>query len=106
MTTATVVLRRRRMRDLTIACLVNQTDALDRVYPTPVLPWRRERPLPAIGVYTLNERAVPLGLGNMGPMQLRQSLTITIEALVELLADETATADERLRLDTATPLDT
>ena len=106
MTTATVILRRRVMRDLTIACLMNATDAADRVYPTPIVPWRRERPLPAIGVYTLGERAVPLGLGNMGPIQLRQSLTITIEALVEQLTDNTQTPDDRLRIDTATPLDT
>jgi hypothetical protein len=104
--TTTVVLRRRTMRDATLAALLNQTNAADRVYPTPILPWRRERPLPAIGVYTLGERATPLGgVGNMGPFQLRQSLDITIEALVEVLTDETLDADARLRLDTQTPLD-
>jgi hypothetical protein len=102
---STVILRRRVMRDLTIACLMNQTDAADRVYPTPVVPWRRERPLPAIGVYTLAERAAPLGLGNMGPIQLRQSLDIAIEAVVEHLTDDTQTPEDRLRIDTATPLD-
>lgn len=105
MSTATVVLHRRTLRDLTIASLLNQTDAGDRVYPTPILPWRRDRPVPAIGVYTLRERGVPPGQGNLTAIQLRMSTEITIEAVVEVATDETQTADDRQRIDTASPLD-
>jgi hypothetical protein len=102
---ALVTVHRQTLRDLTVATLLGATDAADRVYPTPILPWRRDRPLPAIGVYTLHERGEPFGQGNMTAIQLRQSCDITIEALVEVLTDETLDADARLRLDTAVPLD-
>jgi hypothetical protein len=103
---ATVMLHSRLLRDLAVTALLGKTLAGDRVYPTPVVPWRRERPLPAIGVYTFAERGVPLGgLGNMGPIQLRQSCELTIEALVEVVTDPALDAEARLRLDTAVPLD-
>jgi hypothetical protein len=100
--------RRQAIREITIDVLkAARTDAADRVYPTPILPWRRERPLPAIGVYTLDERGTPMTLGgsNMGPFQFRQSLELRIEVVVELPTDADQTPDERLRLDTAVPLD-
>jgi hypothetical protein len=102
---ATVVLHSRVLRDLAVQTLLGATDAADRVYPTPIMPWRRDRPLPAIGVYTLTERGAPMGMGNMTAIQLRQSLDLTIEALVEVVTDETLDADARQRIDTATPLD-
>src|SRR5262245_65579516 len=76
----------RRLREATIARLLDRTDAGDRVYPTPILPWRRERPLPAIGVYTLAERGTPFGQGNMSAIQLRESCDLTVEILVELVS--------------------
>jgi hypothetical protein len=102
-----LVLRRQHIREHTVAVLqAAQTAAGDRVYPSPVLPWRRERPLPAIGVYTKDERGVaPDGRGHSGPFQLRQSLELVIEALVELPTEAELTQDERLRLDTQAPLD-
>jgi hypothetical protein len=52
-----LVLRRQRIRDTTVALLTAAgTAAGDRVYPTKIAPWRRELPLPAIGVSTLHER--------------------------------------------------
>jgi hypothetical protein len=100
------VLNRTIIRDTTVAILkAAATAAGDRVYPTAIVPWRRERPLPAIGVYTLGERSAPLNGGFSGPFQLRQSLELTIECLVELPTDATLTPDERLRLDTSAPID-
>jgi len=100
--------RRQAIREITLDVLkVARTLAEDRVYPTPILPWRRERPLPAIGVYTLDERGTPItaGLANAGPFQLQQALELRIEVLIELATDPAQTADERLRLDTCAPLD-
>lgn len=100
--------RRQAIREITIDVLkAARTAADDRIYPTPILPWRRDRPLPAIGVYTLDERGSPItaGSSNAGPFQLHQALELRIEVLVELATDATATADERLRLDTCAPLD-
>jgi hypothetical protein len=100
------VLNRTLIRNTTVAILkAANTAAGDRVYPSPILPWRRERPLPAIGVYTQGERSTPLNGGMSGPFQLRQSLDLTIECVVELPTDATLTPDDRLRLDTAAPLD-
>jgi hypothetical protein len=97
------MLHRQRVREATVAALLNVTAAGDRVYPSPVVPWRRERPLPAIGVYTLAEAATPWG--QSGPFQLRQELDLVIEALVEVVTDTTLDAEARLRIDTAAPLD-
>jgi len=100
--------RRQAIREITLDVLkAARTAAEDRVYPTPILPWRRERPLPAIGVYTLDERGTPItaGVSNAGPFQLHQALELRIEVLVELETDAATTADERLRLDTCAPLD-
>jgi len=101
--------RRQAIREITLDVLkAARTAAEDRVYPTPILPWRRERPLPAIGVYTLDERGTPIsgsGVANAGPFQFHQSLELRIEVLTELETDPATTADERLRLDTCVPLD-
>jgi hypothetical protein len=101
--------RRAAIRQITVDVLkAARTDAADRVYPTAILPWRRERPLPAIGVYTLDERGTPLttgGVANSGPFQLHQTLELRIEVLVELPTESSLTPEERLRLDTAVPLD-
>lgn len=102
-----LTLRRQTIREHTVAILqAAGTDAGDRVYPSPILPWRRERPLPAIGVYTLDERGVAFdGKGNSGPFQLRQALELVVEVLVELPTDSTLDQDARLRLDTQATLD-
>lgn len=94
-----------RLRDGTITALIGKTDAEDRIYATPIIPWRRDRPLPALGVYTLAERGAPFGTNQMGPVQLRMSCDLSIDVLIELPTDDTLTPDGRLRLDTATPLD-
>lgn len=100
-------LRRQHIREHTVAILqAAGTAAGDRVYPSPVLPWRRERPLPAIGVYTRDERGVaPDGHGHSGPFLLRQSLELVIEALVETIGDPSSGQDERIRIDSQAPLD-
>jgi|SRR5215475_11799003 len=102
-----LTLRRQTIRERTVEILkAAGTDAGDRVYPSAILPWRRERPLPAIGVYTLEERGVaPDGRGLSGPFQLRQMLELVVEAIVELETEPPQDQDERLRLDTQTPLD-
>ena len=100
------VLRRQRIRETTVALLkAAGTAAGDRVYPTRLVPWRREQPLPAIGVSTLHERSVPLEAGNSGPFQLRQSLELAIECLVELPTGPALTPAERFALDAQAPLD-
>lgn len=100
-------LRRQTIREHTVAILqAAGTAAGDRVYPTPILPWRRERPLPAIGVYTLEERGVaPDGKGVNGPFQLTQSLQLVLDVIVELPTDPSQDQEERLSLDTQAPLD-
>lgn len=103
-----IILHRQRIRDTTIALLkAAQTAAGDRVYPSPVAPYRRDRPLPAIGVYTLREESSPLGSSpsNSGPFQLQQTLDLAIELLVELPTEAALDAAGRLALDTAAPLD-
>jgi hypothetical protein len=97
------MVHRQRVRQATVAALLHATAAGDRVYPTPIVPGRRERPLPAIGVYTLAEAATPWG--ESGPWQLRQELDLVIEALIEVVTPSELDAEARLRIDTATPLD-
>jgi hypothetical protein len=97
-------LRRQTIREQTVAVLkAAQTVAGDRVYPSRILPWRRDPALPAIGVYTKDERGVALdGIGNSGPFALRQELELVVEAIVELPNDGTL---DSLGADTQAPLD-
>jgi hypothetical protein len=97
------MLQRQIIRERTVALLTGRTAAGPRVYPTPILPWRRERPLPAIGVYTLNEGSA--ALGTSGPYQFRQTLDVMIEVLTECVMPASATAEERLFFDVAAPVD-
>jgi hypothetical protein len=96
-------LQRQVVRERTVAQLMGRTAAGDRVYPSRVVPYRREQPLPAISVYTLAEVGVPLG--NMSAFQFQESLQLTIEAVVERETAEGDTADARLRADVCAPLD-
>jgi len=96
-------LQRQVVRERTVAQLKGRTAAGDRVYPSRVLPFRRENPLPAISVYTNTEWGTPLG--NMSAFQFQESLQLTVEAVVELPTASEQTPDERLHLDVAVPLD-
>jgi hypothetical protein len=101
--------RRQAIRTLTIDLLkAARTDADVRVYPCPIIPQRRDRTLPAIGVYTLDERGTPLssGVSQTSPFQFHQTLDLRIEALVELPTDPSLTPDDRLALDVCAALDT
>jgi hypothetical protein len=100
--------RRQAIRTITVDVLkAARTDADVRVYPTPIIPQRRDRPLPAIGVYTLDERGTPLapGVSNSGPFQFHQTLDLRIEVLVELPTDSSLSPADRLELDTCATLD-
>jgi hypothetical protein len=97
------MLQRQLIRERTVTLLTGATAAGSRVYPTPILPWRRERMLPAIGVYTLHEGST--ALGESGPYQFRQTLDLVIEVLTEYVMPTDATADARLFVDTQAPLD-
>jgi hypothetical protein len=97
------MLQAQLIRNLTRQVLTDATDAGPRVYGSPILPLRRDRPLPALSVYTLNDAQEPLG--ESGPYQLRHHLDIVIEAVTELATDPSQTADDRLQLDACAPVD-
>jgi hypothetical protein len=97
------MLQRQIIREATVDQLYGRTAAGPRVYPTPILPWRRERPLPAIGVYTLHEGSE--ALGDSGPFQFRQTLDVMIEVITELETPADISAEARLLADAAAPLD-
>jgi hypothetical protein len=102
------MLRRQLIRNTTVGLLkAAGTFAGDRVYPTKLTAWRRELPLPAIGVSTMHERSesVALGGGNSGPFQLRQSLELSIEVVTELPTTTGQTPADRAALDAQAPLD-
>jgi hypothetical protein len=97
------MLQRQIIREATVDQLYGRTAAGPRVYPTPILPWRRERPLPAIGVYTLREGSE--SLGESGPFQLRQTLELAIEVITETETPPDVSPEARLLVDAAAPLD-
>jgi hypothetical protein len=97
------MLWRQVIRDTTVALLSGQTDAETRVYTSPVLPLRRERPLPTLSVYTLNEVTTPLG--ESGPFELQHDLDLSIECVVELATPPDWTEEQRLKADVCAPLD-
>jgi hypothetical protein len=97
---------RRHIRETTVALLqAAQTFAADRIYPTAILPWRRERPLPAIGVYTLDEAGTAVEGGHSGPLGIEYALELRIEIVVETESAADQTPDARMRIDSAALLD-
>src|SRR5215813_14224076 len=77
------MLERQEIRLATVAVLSGRTAAGDRVYPTQILPWRRPLPLPAIGVYTLEERGEAVGAGLEGAARLMVDSAAPLDALCE-----------------------
>jgi hypothetical protein len=100
------MLDRQDIRLATVATLqAAQTDAGNRVYPTWILPWRRELPLPAIGVYTLDENGEGIDGGIVGAFQIRYALKLCIEVVVATPGDPGLEPAARLMLDSQAPLD-
>jgi hypothetical protein len=97
------MLQRQLIRERAVTVLYGRTAAGPRVYPTPILPWRRERPLPAIGVYTLHEGSE--SLGESGPFQFRQTLDVTVEVITECETPPDISPEARLLVDVCAPLD-
>jgi hypothetical protein len=93
-----------QIRNTTRNLLVSVTDAGTNVFSSPILPLRRERPLPCLSVYTQRDHMVPLN-GDSGCFQFRHHLDVTIEAVAETFSDITQTAGDRLQLDACTPAD-
>jgi hypothetical protein len=99
------MLDRQDIRLATVAVLkAAQTDAGDRVYPTWILPYRRELPLPAIGVYTLDESGEGINGAVAGAFQFHYALKLVIE-LVAASSDATLEPAARLMLDSQAGLD-
>jgi hypothetical protein len=97
------MLWRQYIREQTVAALRGETDAETRVYTSPVLPLRRERPLPALSVYTLNDVVTPLG--DSSAWELQHALDLVVEVVVELQTDPDWTEEQRLAADVCAPLD-
>jgi len=100
------MLDRQDIRLATVATLAAaQTAAGDRVYPTWILPYRRELPLPAIGVYTLDEAGEGVDGGIVGAFQIRYALKLCIELVVATPGDAGLEPAARLMLDAQAALD-
>jgi|SRR5215813_7467923 len=99
------MLERQEIRLATVAVLSGRTAAGDRVYPTQILPWRRPLPLPAIGVYTLEERGEAVGAGLEGAWMMHYTLTLAIDVLVSTEVAAELEPAARLMVDSAAPLD-
>src|SRR5215475_9465266 len=99
------MLDRQDIRLATIAALTGKTAAGDRVYPTPILPWRRDWPLPAIGVYTTEEAGEGIDGGIVGAFQFRYSLRLQIECVVATPGDAQLDPVSRLMVDSQADLD-
>src|SRR5215813_14436998 len=98
------MLERQEIRLATVAVLSGRTAAGDRVYPTQILPWRRPLPLPAIGVYTLEERGEAVGVGLEGAFMMHYTLSLAIDCVVSTDDDPKEPA-ARLMIDSAARLD-
>jgi hypothetical protein len=100
------MLERQLIRAQTVAQLSGRTRAGDRVYPTMILPWRRELPLPALGVYTLEEPGEAInGGGTAGPFMIRSTLRLVVEAVTRTPAPADLEPAARLMIDSAAELD-
>lgn len=100
------MLDRQRIRLSTVDVLkAAGTAAGDRVYPTAIIPWRREMPLPAIGVYTLDEAGEGIDGGIVGAFQLRFTLKLAIELVVETPTTPDLEPAARLMIDSQAALD-
>ena len=101
------MLDRQGIRLATVAVLqAAGTDAGDRIYPTWILPYRRELPLPAIGVYTLDETGEGVDGGIVGAIQIRYALKLAIEIVVATPGDPALEPAARLMVDSQAALDT
>ncbi len=72
--------QRQVIRTAIVAILLNVTAAVDRVFPTRVLPFRT-RDLPVVTVYTLEDN-VDADSRMVSPRELTRSLSVTIEGWV------------------------
>jgi hypothetical protein len=99
------MLRRQDIRLATVATLSGKTAAGDRVYPTWILPWRRELPLPAIGVYTLDETGEGVDGGIVGAFQIRFALKLVLEVVIATPVAPDLEPAARLMVDSQAALD-
>jgi hypothetical protein len=100
------MLDRHVIRLATVAVLkAAGTAAGDRVYPTPIIPYRRELPLPAIGVYTLDETGEGIDGGVVGAFQFRYALKLAIDVIVETPVAQDLEPAARLMVDSQQSFD-